>query len=145
VFTPDGRYLVIWETSSIYHERRAAGWRGDVLLSDTAGKVIWEHAIDAETTGKRASLEAVRASGGWYTKPCITLDGEKIALAFDGTVVLLRTNDGDALAVLPINGTAHAVAINPVTDTLLLATDKGLRETKANANLGRAPRRLTDS
>lgn len=142
VFTPDSRYLVIWETSATDNERRAPGWRGDVLLTDTDGNVIWQRAIDAVTTGMRASLAAVGAPMGWFTKPCITPDGEKIALGFDGTVVLLRTNDGNPLAVLPVDGTANAAAADPVTGTLVVATDQGLREVEAKTNLGRAVRRL---
>lgn len=145
VFTPDGRHLVIWQTSAVGNERRAAGWRGDVLLSDTAGGVTWERAIDADTTDKRAPLAAVGAPTGWHTKPCITPDGEKIALGLDGTVVLIRTNDGNPLAVLPIDGTANAAAIDPVTATFVVATDNGLRKIEPKANLSPALRHLPDS
>ncbi|WP_125809144.1 ankyrin repeat domain-containing protein [Actinoplanes sp. ATCC 53533] len=139
VFTPDSRYLVIWETSAIDNERRAPGWRGDVLLTDTDGNVIWQRAIDAETTGMRAPLAAVGAPMGWFTKPCITPDGEMIALGFDGTVVLLSTNDGNPLAVLPVDGTANAAAADPVTGALVVATDQGLREIEVKTNLSRRP------
>ncbi len=135
VFTPDSRHLVIWQTSSIGNERRAPGWRGDVSLTDTDGTVIWQRAIDAETTGVRAPLAAVGAPMGWFTTPCVTPDGEKIALGFDGTVVLLRTDDGNPLAVLPVDGTANAVAAGP--GTLVVATDRGLREVGATTNPGR--------
>jgi hypothetical protein len=139
VFTPDGRHLVIWETSAVHHERRAAGWRGDVLLSDTAGRVIWKRSIDAGTTGERAPLTAAGAAGGWYTKPCVTPDGERIVLGFDGAVVLLRARDGGPLAVLPVDGAANTAAIGAVTGTLLLATDRGLRESEAYPDPARNP------
>jgi hypothetical protein len=142
VFTPDSRYLVIWETSAIGNERRAPGWRGDVLLTDIDGTVIWQRAIDAATTGIRAPLAAVGASMGYFTKPCITPDGENAALGFDGTVVLLRINDGTPLAVLPIDGMANTAAADPATGTLVVATDQGLREVEAKTKLGRAVRHL---
>jgi hypothetical protein len=44
--------------------------------------------------------------------------------------------------VLPVDGTANAVAADPVTGTLVVATDQGLREVEAKTNLGRAVRRL---
>lgn len=145
VFTPDSRYLVIWETSAVYNERRALGWRGDVLLSDTDGNVIWQRAISAETTGMRASLAAAGVPMGWFTKPCITPDGEKIVLGLDGTVVLLRTNDGTPLAVLPVHGMVNAAAADPATGALVVATDQGLREVETTTSPGRALRRFLGS
>jgi ankyrin repeat protein len=140
VFTPDSRYLVVWETSASDNERRAPGWRGDVLLSDTDGNVIWQRAITVETTGERASLAAVGAPMGWVTTPCITPDGAKVVLGLDGTVLLLRTNDGTPLGMLPVPGMVNAAAADPVTGALVVATDQGLREVEATANPVRAAR-----
>ncbi|GIF42460.1 ankyrin repeat protein [Actinoplanes xinjiangensis] len=133
VFTPDSRHLVIWTTSGIDDERRAAGRRGEVALSDTAGRMIWRRAIDAGTTGRRAPLRAVGAPMGWFTRPCVTPDGERIALGFDGVVLLIGADDGEPLAVLPVDGSVATAAVDPVTGTLVLATDKGLREIGATA------------
>jgi hypothetical protein len=108
-------------------------------------RVIWQRAIDAETTGTRTPLTAAGAPMGWFTKPCITPGGDKIALGFDGTVVLLRTNDGKPVAVLPVDGRANAAAAGPVTGTLVVATDRGLREVEAKTTTGRAQRRLLGS
>ncbi|MFI5844743.1 ankyrin repeat domain-containing protein [Catenuloplanes sp. NPDC051500] len=136
VFTPDGRHLVIWETSSVGGGGRAPGWRGSVLLAGIDGTVTWQRDIDARTTGVRAPLEAVGAPMGWFTKPCITADGRMIVLGFDGNLVLLSTGDGDCLAVLPVDGMADSAAIDPLTGTLLVATDRGLREIEMPADLG---------
>ena len=136
---------MIWETSAVDNERRAPGWRGDVLLSDIDGNVIWQRAINAETTGVHASLAAAGAPMGWFTKPCITADGEKIVLGLDGTVVLLRTNDGTPLAVLPVNGAVNAAGAGPATGALVVATDHGLQEIETNTNPGRALRRFLGS
>ncbi|GAA2709031.1 ankyrin repeat domain-containing protein [Actinoplanes palleronii] len=125
VFAPDSRYLAIWETSGIDHPRRPPGWRGDVLLTDTDGFVIWQRSVDAEITG------VATPQVGWFTRPCFTADGAMIALGFDGVVVLLRTNDGATLAVVPVGGDALSVAACPVTGGLIVATDHGLRRIEA--------------
>ena len=55
-------------------------------------------------------------------------DGKTIALGFAGAVVLIRTDDGSPLAVLPVDGTANAAAVDSATGTLVVATDTGLQE-----------------
>lgn len=143
VFAPDGRYLVIWETSAIDNERRAPGWRGDLLLSDTDGTIIWQRAIDAGTTGVHTSLAAVGAPMGWFTRPCFTPDGQKIVLGLDGAVVLFRTNDGVPLAVLPVDGAVNAAVAG--TGAVVVATDHGLLELETDTNPVRTLRRLLGS
>lgn len=123
VFTPDSRQLLIWDTSAIGDERRPPGWRGNVLLTDIDGTMIWQRAIDAETTGEPAPLPPM----GFFTEPCVTPDGEHAALGLDGTVVLLRISDGTPAAVLPIAGVANTTAVDPATGALVVATDRGLR------------------
>jgi ankyrin repeat protein len=147
VFTPDSHHLVIWETSAIYNERRAPGWRGDVLLTDTDGNVIWQRAINAETTGKRAPLAAAGAPMGWFTHPCTTPDGQTIVLGFDGMVALLRTRDGMVHAVMPVVGKANAAAARTGTGTgtLIVTTDQGLQQLQVTTKLGRAVRRFLGS
>lgn len=134
MFTPSGRGLVIWETSSIYHRLRPAGWRGNVVMADTAGgHVIWERSIDADTTGLRTTLAAAGAPMGCCTTPCFTTGGAAIAVGVDGSVVLLTATDGTPSAVLPVSGVANAVCVDPATDTLVIATDQGLRQVRIPA------------
>ncbi|WP_157441399.1 ankyrin repeat domain-containing protein [Actinoplanes awajinensis] len=135
VFAPDNRYLVVWETSGIDHSR-PPGWRADILLTDTDGFVIWQRSVDAEITG------VATPQLDWFTRPCFSADGAMIAIGFDGVVVLLRTNDGATLAVVPVGGDARSVAVCPVTGGLVAATDRGLRRIEVTSRLGRAMRRL---
>lgn len=135
VFTPDGRGLVIWETSAIYHQQRPAGWRGDVVMADTAiGQAIWERSIDAETTGLRTPLAVAGSPMGYFTTPCLAMGGAAIAVGVDGAVVLLTAADGATHAVVPISGKANAVCTDRATGTLVIATDQGLRQVQLSDN-----------
>jgi hypothetical protein len=128
VFTSDGRSLIIWETSRIHHEERPIGWRGDVIMADTAtGNVLWERSIDADTTGPRPSLKEIGEPMGYATTPCVTSDGEFLALGLDGAVVLLAIGDGQTHAVLQAEGKTNAVCASQTDSTLALATSHGLR------------------
>lgn len=121
-FTPGGR-LAIWETSAIYHERRPPGWRGNLLLADTDGRVLWHRSIDATVTGRRTSLEVCGSPMGYFTTPGPAAAGETIALALDGVVVQLAAADGTPAAVVPIAGKAGAVCADR-----LVATDSGWQQ-----------------
>ncbi|XVV16222.1 ankyrin repeat domain-containing protein [Actinoplanes sp. CA-131856] len=127
VFAPDGRHLLIWTTSGVTDGRRAAGWRGELSLTALDGHPVWQHAIDATATGVRAPLT------GWSTRPCFTPDGETIALALDGVVVLLATGDGRTLAALPLDGRSGAV-VPDGPSRLVVATDRGLRVVELPTN-----------
>lgn len=51
-FSPDSRFLVLFETSRIYHELYPAGWRGNLALySVDNGNLQWQNSIDAAETG----------------------------------------------------------------------------------------------
>ncbi len=128
-FAPDGLSLVLWESSAICHLQRPAGWRGDVVMADTAtGDVIWERSIDAATTGVRTPLAVAESPLGYFTTLCFAVGDEAVAVGIDGAVVLLATADGAPRAVLPVAGKTNAVCPGPVPGTLLIATDQGLRQ-----------------
>ncbi|MEU8817339.1 hypothetical protein [Actinoplanes sp. NPDC048796] len=103
VFTPDGRHLVIW-----------TGRHDVLLMADTRGAVVWQR-----------SVNATRIPPALSSRPCLTPDGETIALGLDGLLVLLATRDGRTLAVLPVDGGARSVAAGP--GPLLVGTSSGLR------------------
>jgi ankyrin repeat protein len=123
-FTTTGQ-LTIWETSAIYQERRTQGWRGNLLLADTNGRVLWQRSIDAAITGNRTSLEVCGSSMGYFTTPVASAGGAWIAVALDGVVVRLGVADGSTEAVVPISGKANAVVTDGAAGNLVIATDGG--------------------
>lgn len=139
VFTPDSRYLVIWETSAIFQDRNGPGWRGDLLLTDTDGTIVWQRRIDVLETGVSESLSEAGAPMGWFTKPLVTRD--MIALGLDGAVLTLRTNDGTPLVTHLLPGNVLGVA-DAGDGSLVVATDQGFRRLDLRTKAGRALRRL---
>ncbi|BCY08698.1 WD40 repeat domain-containing protein [Actinoplanes sp. L3-i22] len=119
VFAPDGRYLVIWETSGIIDKRDTSGYRGDLLLTDTDGFVVWQRRVEVD--------------GGpqyWITTPCLSRDGASIALGLDGVLLRFRTNDGTPLPSRRIDG--NAIAVATAGRRLIVATDRSLLSIKAS-------------
>jgi WD40 repeat protein len=122
-FTPAGR-LAIWETSAIYHERRPVGWRGNLVLVDVSGgQVVWERSIDADVTGKQATLEVASSPMGYFAMPVSIANLDAIAVGLDGAVVLLDAEDGSTRAVMPASGSTIATCGVPGTNALLVAAD----------------------
>ena len=68
-FSPDGHGLALFESSAIYHEKRPAGWRGNIVLyAVETGILQWQASIDAQVTGDTRLLKEVGYPGGFFTE-----------------------------------------------------------------------------
>ncbi|SNY63004.1 ankyrin repeat domain-containing protein [Paractinoplanes atraurantiacus] len=99
VFTPDGHRLVLWTGR-------------DLLLTDTAGTVIWRRSFD----GPRVAS----------SRPGLSADGGTIVLGLGGVVLALAVKDGRHLSVRPIDGLTTTTAVTR-SGTVVVATGQGLR------------------
>jgi WD40 repeat protein len=68
-FSPDGHSLALFESSSIYHNQRPSGWRGNIVLYTVeTGVLQWQASIDAQVTDDRRSLKDAGCSMGFFTE-----------------------------------------------------------------------------
>jgi WD40 repeat protein len=68
-FSPDGRWLALFESSAIYHSQRPPGWRGNIVLySLETGMLQWQTSLDAQVTGDKRSLEQIGCPLGFFTE-----------------------------------------------------------------------------
>jgi WD40 repeat protein len=101
-FSPDSRFLILFETSGIYHELYPAGWRGNLALySVENGNLQWQYSIDAAATGNVRSLAEAGYSSGFLTN-VVFLNADVIACGSTaGCVLLYNTASGKLIRVHP--------------------------------------------
>ncbi len=111
-FTPDGGSLALFETSAIFHDARPRGWRGDVVIYETATwKQRWKASIDAKVTGDTRSLTKAGHEMGFLTEVRF-LNGEILACgATQGHVLFLRASDGMLMRRVQVHPRAPVVSL----------------------------------
>ncbi len=109
-FSPDLRYLALFETSAIYHDLRPEGWRGDLLLySIEDGSLQWQNAIDATITGDKRSLREADSVMGFYTQ-ILFLDPDTIACGSSvGNILLYDKASGKLVKRLSVDTEASVI------------------------------------
>lgn len=77
-FSSDNRFLVLFETSRIYHSNRPKGWRGNLVIYDfTSKKFYHQFSVDGETTKDYRSLDEIGHFDG-FNAPIIFLNNETL-------------------------------------------------------------------
>ncbi len=88
-FSPDARWLALFETATQYHDQHGPGWRGNLALySLVTGKLAWSTALDAAATGDERSLVATGYDIGFYTELSF-LDAQTLACGATAGKILI--------------------------------------------------------
>ncbi|NJO18916.1 MAG: hypothetical protein HC838_01000, partial [Spirulinaceae cyanobacterium RM2_2_10] len=88
-FSPDARWLALFETATNHHDQHSPGWRGNLALYSLAtGQLAWCAAVDAAATGDGRSLAQSGCHNGFYTELSF-LDAQTLACGATAGKLLL--------------------------------------------------------
>jgi ankyrin repeat protein len=87
-FSPDGKWLALFASSSSSQFLQPSGWRGDIVLYNVeTGTVRWQVSIDAQVTGDKRSLKEAGYPGGFFTRLLFVSNTEIACRATEGTII----------------------------------------------------------
>jgi hypothetical protein len=114
-FSPDGHWLALFETSSLYADLRSPGWRGNlVLYSVETGTLQWQASIDAQVTGDKRSVKEAGYPLAFFTELLFVSNTEIACGATQGKVVFYDVVTGKLRrsVALPTHAAVHALFLD---------------------------------
>jgi len=126
-FSPDARWLALFETATLHHDKRGPGWRGNLALySLETGTLQWCAPLDAGATGDRRSLNESGYEGGFYTELSFLNDSTLACGATDGKLLLYDLASGQVQRRLDLGRSASVRSLaSDSTGTLWIVLADG--------------------
>jgi WD40 repeat protein len=127
-FSPDGRWLALFESSSIYDNLRLPGWRGNIVLYDVAtGALRWLASIDAQVTGDERSMKEAGYPMAFFTELLFVSETEIACGATQGKIVFYDVPTGKLRrsVALATNAAVHALSLDKDGRKLWIVLDDG--------------------
>lgn len=104
-FNSSGTHLAAFQTSGIYHDRKPAGWRGDVVLMELESRRImgglnlqplWQLSVDARVTRDSTADSGLEIAGPAQLTFC---DGDqRLALGLSDRLIILDAMSGEPVS-----------------------------------------------
>jgi WD40 repeat protein len=127
-FSPDGQWLTLFETSSIYHDEHPCGWRGNVVLYVVeTGVLHWQTSLDAQVTGDVRILQTAGFPGGFVTELLFVNNTEIACGATQGVIVFYDVTTGELTRkiTLPTNAAIRSLSLAKDGHMLWVVLDDG--------------------
>ncbi len=127
-FSPDGHWLALFETSSLYEDLRPSGWRGNIVLYNVeTGTLQWQASIDAQVTGDKRSLKEAGYPLAFSTELLFVGNTEIACGATHGRVVFYDAVTGKLTrsVALPTDAAVHALALGKDDPRLWVVLEDG--------------------